>query len=186
MPLKINAHMWKVITKKLNWYPLWFSKIDSDLNENWQGSQKGYDLMWKHLILILRIKLKTLKVLTEKGRIAQHWSIPPNTEDYHLFPCSSNMCDVQPIEWCLEGKKGHFWRGCLLLKNGGPIKWVEQKSEQPMKYWKGHLCMDLSNWNTNGWVDVKCFWTIPLWLVFQVKSTFLCVCETIFFSNNEY
>jgi hypothetical protein len=70
------------------------------------------------------------------------------------------------LKWCLEGKRGHFWRGCLLLKNGGLITWVEQKIEEHMNYWKGHLCMDLSNWNTNGWVDVKCFWTIPLWLVF--------------------
>ncbi len=65
----------KDYSNRFNWYPLKFSKNWFSLERFRQtGSQKGYHLIWKPSVLILRTGLKTLKVLTPEVRIvAWHW-----------------------------------------------------------------------------------------------------------------
>jgi hypothetical protein len=84
--------------KSFNWYPFQFSEnpVLTHLGESGRaGSQKGYHFMWKPPVLIVRIREKTLKVLTEKVRTAQHWWI------LHLLLNWESAHPSYPVHKCI-------------------------------------------------------------------------------------
>lgn len=78
---------WKVITFNFQVIPLRFSKSQFSLGKKLIGRflWRLDHLMWKPMVFILRTKQKTLKVLIEKMRTAQHWPSPLQWTNINKF-----------------------------------------------------------------------------------------------------
>ncbi len=78
---------WKVITFNFQVIPLRFSKNQFSFGKELIGRflWRLDHLMWKPMVFILRTEQKTLKVLIEKMRTAQHWPSPLQWTNINKF-----------------------------------------------------------------------------------------------------
>lgn len=164
--------MWKVITKKLNWYPLWFSK-------NWFSVEWEQTRFSKRLSPYVKTSYSHFENRTENFK-GSHWKRENSptlvyTTQYWLT-LKITICFLVALRLVMfnlllngawKGREGIFEEVVYSWRMGDWLSELNKRLKSPWSIEKAiHLCMDLSNWNTNGWVDVKCLWTIPLWLVF--------------------